>query len=201
MIDYISGLVGDRGPGWIVIINNGLGFRIEIPLNMSLTEDQDGCVSVYTRLVVREDMILLFGFSTMDQRNLFNMVTGVSGMGPRVALSILSIMPVSGFYIAILEEDLKKLCRIPGIGKKTAQRLILELKEKLPSFSATDKGFFSENAGGFNSIEEEALNALCVLGFSQGEATDALRLVKPVLSKDASLESILKVALQKMSNR
>ncbi len=201
MIDYICGPLAEKGTGWVVIEANGIGYRIEVPVNIAVDKDPaDGHTRLYTRMVIREDRVTLFGFTNSEQRNLFSLITGVSGIGPRIALSVLGMMSVSDFYISVLEENIKGLCRIPGVGKKTAQRLILELKEKLPSGTINVNDNIQIPAGGVvGSNIDEALNALCALGYSNEEAVAVMNGVRPDIGPEASTEEILKIALKKIA--
>lgn len=202
MIDFIKGKLMENGNGWLVVENNGIGYRIEVPvsLNARSWHEGDEC-TIYTKMVLREDGLYLYGFANMEERNLFNLITGVSGFGPKAALSVLGITTVSQFYIAIIDDNIKSLCTIPGIGKKSAQRLILELKEKLPAV-------FPEAAGrevsvslpdtGALSPREESLRALCSLGYT---AADAGAVIESIIkdSPEAATEDLVKAALKKMS--
>lgn len=206
MIDFIKGYLVEKGPGYVVVENHGTGYKIEVPSTDSVDNWVEGKeIKVYTRLAVREEEIHLYGFAGAEERNLFNLITGVSGFGPRVALSILGIVSASKFYVAILDEDLKTLCNIPGIGRKTAQRLILELKEKLPQVFPTMQ---SELEGAEEPIspvtannKDEAISALCSLGYSQTEALEALESLQSSDKEDASTEMLIKMALKKLANR
>jgi len=205
LIDYITGKLIEKGPGWIVVENNGKGFHVEVPLSRDIEKWEEGQeIKVFTRLTLREDGLNLYGFAGAEERNLFNLITGVSGFGPRLALSVLGLTSASQFYIAVLEEDVKTLCNIPGVGRKSAQRLILELKEKLPKFFPSFPG--EEVTKGdsttehFGTSADEALNALQGLGYTYAEAISVLDKI-PAEEKNTSTENIIKIALKKMSTR
>jgi holliday junction DNA helicase RuvA len=198
MIDYLKGCLVTAMPGKAVVDVGGVGLALEMPpaaddLSNRIGEE----VLIYTRLLVKDDELILYGFRAAEERKLFNLVLSVSGFGPRLALSLLSILTVSQLYIAVLEENIAQLCRAPGIGKKAAQRLILELKEKLPKVISAE-----ELAGGLlvssgSSMIDDITEALCALGYSPGEAAVAIsRVVEE--NKDASREELLKLALKNM---
>ncbi|HED24578.1 MAG TPA: Holliday junction branch migration protein RuvA, partial [Firmicutes bacterium] len=177
----------------------GIGFSLEMPPagdNLASKVGQE--ITLYTRLMIRDDELYLYGFRGEEERKLFNLIIGVSGFGPRLALSILGIFSVSQFYIAVLEENIARLCRAPGIGRKAAQRLILELKEKLPqALSAADLSV-EQPAGGAVSAIDEITEALCALGYSEAEASAAVhRAVEE--DREASREELLKKALKSMA--
>lgn len=194
MIDFIKGTVAESGTGWVIIEKTGVGVRLEVPPFRNLESGQE--VTLHTRLMVKEEGLYLYGFQTAEERNLFNLILGVSGYGPRLALSILGKVSVSEFYVAVLEENLQTLVKIPGIGRKTAQRLILELKEKLPAFvSPLDKTV------AIYSPETEAIEALSSLGYSRTEAAGAVEKVKLSPDEPVSVESVLKKALKLLGSR
>ena len=205
MIDYIKGRLVDRGPGWIIVESQGIGYKIEVPTPIGTDNWVEGNeINVYTRLIIKEEAVFLYGFSGAEERNLFNLITSVSGFGPRMALSTLGLISASKFYVAILEEDVKTLCNIPGIGKKTAQRLILELKEKLPqAFPSMPTEFEGEIAGQVSSgnLQDEAIDALCSLGYSNTEAMAAIGSIPDEEKEANSTEGLIKIALKKLASR
>ena len=151
---------------------------------------------IYTYLYVREDIISLYGFFTQEELNMFELLISVSGVGPKVAISLLSSVTPSKFSLAVITDDIKTLTKAPGIGKKTAQRIILELKDKIKKEQLADvNGAEEENipTGSENSRIPEAISALMVLGYTPLEASKA---VSAVYSDDMDLESIIKNALK-----
>ncbi len=201
MIDFIKGKLIENGSGWIIIENMGTGFRVEVPMSLSVQGWQEGEeIKIFTRLVVKEDGLYLYGFAGAEERNLFNLITGISGIGPRIALSILGMISVSKFYIAIIEEDIKTLCSIPGIGRKSAQRLVLELKEKLPAMlPEAGKETSTIPAANFSNHKEEAIHALYSLGYSRVEATSIIENIL-LEKKGATTEELVKDALKKIAS-
>jgi Holliday junction DNA helicase RuvA len=162
-------------------------------------------VTLYTHLVVREDAHLLFGFSRESQRRLFRDLLKVNGVGPRVALAILSGMSDQEFVACVAQSDIARLTRIPGIGRKTAERLVVELRDRLPDMEALVAAGGGAQAGGAHSATgtasvadpvSEAVSALIALGYKPQEAS---RAVRNIASKDASAEDIIRQALRSMA--
>jgi len=198
VIDYIKGCLVSALPGKAVVDVGGVGLALEMPpaadhLSTRIGEE----VMLYTRLLVRDDEMILYGFRAAEERKLFNLVLSVSGFGPRLALSLLSIFTVSQLYIAVLEENVAQLCRAPGVGKKAAQRLILELKEKLPKVISAEELAGGPLVSSGSSMIDDITEALCALGYSLGEATVAVSRVAEE-NKEASREELLKLALKNM---
>ena len=199
MIGFLRGLLVEKGDGYIVIDVNGVGYYVNVPANSSAYLSQEGEeVTVYTSMIVREDDISLFGFSGKGELDLFKKLIGVSGVGPKAAVSILSSFTSDQLKEAIVFEDSKSLTRANGIGKKTAERIVLELKDK---FSTTD-GIVGSNAGEIAAADQvfaggrgEAINALIALGYSRGEATSALAGIQ---ERDLSTEEYIKLALKNL---
>ena len=199
MIGFLRGSLAEKGDGYIVIDVNGVGYYVNVPANSSAYLSQEGEeVTVYTSMIVREDDISLFGFSGKGELDLFKKLIGVSGVGPKAAVSILSSFTSDQLKEAIVFEDSKSLTRANGIGKKTAERIVLELKEK---FSTAD-GIIGSAADEIAAIDQafaggrgEAINALIALGYSRGEATSALAGIK---ERDLSTEEYIKLALKNL---
>jgi holliday junction DNA helicase RuvA len=198
MIDYLKGCLVSATPGKAVIDLNGVGLALEMPPAADDLANRIGEeVVIYTRLLVKDDEMILYGFRAAEERKLFNLVLSVSGFGPRLALSLLSILTVSQLYIAVLEENIAQLCRAPGVGKKAAQRLILELKEKLPKVISAEELAGGPLVSSGSSMIDDIAEALCALGYSPGEAAVAVSRVAEE-NKDASREELLKLALKNM---
>ena len=199
MIEYLKGRLVAAGPGKAILEIGGVGLALDMPPaenNLSGSIGQE--VTIYTRLLVKEEEVYLYGFKTAEERKLFNLVLSVSGFGPRLTLSLLGLFSVSQLYVAVLEENIAQLTRAHGVGRKAAQRLILELKEKLPkAITAADlagEPVNSSSSSVFNDITE----ALITLGYSGGEAAAAVSKVVEENDK-ASREELLKLALKKMA--
>ncbi len=199
MIEYVRGQLVNAVPGNAVIEIGGFAVSVQMPpadYNLSSKVGQE--ITIYTRLLVKEDEMLLFGFMAAEERKLFNLILSVSGFGPRLALSLLAIFSVSQLYIAVLEENIPQLCRAHGVGKKAAQRLVLELKEKLPKVMTGDEVAAVTAGSGSGSVYDDLVEALCSLGYSGNEA--ALTVGKIIEeNSDRSREELLKLALKRMA--
>jgi Holliday junction DNA helicase RuvA len=193
--EYIKGIFVSMNKDYIVIENNGIGFKIFTSgSTIANMPKLDEIVQLYLQQIVREDFIGLYGFLTREELELFNLLLSISGVGAKASLSLLSISNVEKLKYAIAIGDEKHLTKAPGIGKKTAQRIILELKDKVK----TESIISSIDEIGFNSKNNvtEALEALVSLGYSDKEAEQALKRV----SKDDSLETIIKNCLKYLMN-
>lgn len=196
MIHYIKGELAHISENEIVIENNGIGYLIEVPLSvLPALPPKNEEVKIYTELYVREDMLKLFGFLTEDDLQIFRMLITVSGIGPKGALAILSLMTPEQLRFAILANDVDSISAAKGIGKKTASKLVIELQDRLK----TKIGSGNESAVTVGSREasprSEAVEALVGLGYSVAEATAALKKV----SEENSLEEMIKLALRYLS--
>jgi len=193
MIASISGKLIRKNPTWIVVESGGIGFHISIPLSSYDAFGETGRdIRVLTHLHVREDALQLFGFSSEAERKLFLLLISVSGIGPRLAQGILSGIAVGDFEQAVRGNDLDSLMKVPGIGKKTAERLVLELKEKIGEAGSTAEPSAAPDR---SPLEEEAVLALVSLGYKRAQAQEAVR---KTLKQDRSmtLEETLRRALR-----
>ena len=176
----------------------GVGYEIEAPMATFYDLPAQGeTVTLHTHLVVREDAHLLFGFSTETQRALFRSLIKVSGVGPRVALAILSTLSAVEFALCVANNDIPTLTRVPGIGKKTAERLIIEMRDKLGEVDLAAP--VAATPGGTVLLTDptsEAVSALIALGYKPQEAS---RLVRSVAGADLSTEEIIRLALKSMA--
>lgn len=196
MYSYIVGVITQKENNKITIENNGIGYEINVSnqtINSFTYENEP--VKIYTYLVVREDEMSLYGFSSMEEKNMFLNLISVSGIGPKMAIGVLSEISISGLITALASEDLKTLCKIKGLGKKTAERMLLELKDKVSPMDA-----YLLNAEPMQvvdeSIMEDAISTLISLGISKNEA---YRQVKSVATKDSTLEEIITNVLKGMA--
>jgi holliday junction DNA helicase RuvA len=172
MIGRLSGILLEKNPPQLLIDCNGVGYEIDVPMSTFYNLPGMGeKVVLLTHLAVREDAHLLYGFGTVEERNVFKQLIKISGIGARTALSILSGMSVADLAQAITLQEAGRLTRIPGIGKKTAERLLLELKGKLGADLGTPAG------AAHNDATSDILNALLALGYSDKEAALALKQV------------------------
>ncbi len=204
MIAYIRGTLAYVEPeeSIAVLESGGIGYQILLSgRDLELLPSSGEEVRLYTYLQVREDAFVLFGFFTREDKKLFQQLLGVSGIGPKAALGILTAMTADDLRFAVLADDAKTIAKAPGIGQKTAQKLILELKDKLSleeAFEARlENTSVKETAGAAADLSEarnEAVEALTALGYSASEALKAVRKVEA--SEQMSVEDILKAALK-----
>ncbi|MBO8142069.1 MAG: Holliday junction branch migration protein RuvA [Firmicutes bacterium] len=170
MIAMLRGRIARRGADWVVVDVGGVGYRVAVPgPAVAKMPAPGGEVVLHVHTHVREDTLALFGFLSEDELRLFEQIVAVTGMGPRLALTALSTLSPDEFRRAVLDEDAARLTRIPGVGRKTAQRIILELKGRLPAEPVAE-GPVPAGDG-----MEDALAALVSLGYGQAEAADAIR--------------------------
>lgn len=195
MISYIKGTVEAISQDEVIIERDGIGFGILTSQNVINRLRIKDNVTLFTHMHVREDDISLFGFLSQDEKNIFKQLISISGIGPKGALAILSVLTVDEFRIAVLSEDYKAIAKANGIGAKTAQRVVIDLKDKLKLDDILPDGepLSQEDAAANDNMAEAAL-ALTSLGYSNLEALRALRKVK---NNDAmSVEELLKAALR-----
>lgn len=200
MLHYIKGFLTMRIEGGVVVEAGGLGYEVFVPDNSAVYLAQEGeSVTLYLYMAVREDDVSLYGFSEREGLTLFKQLITVSGVGAKAAMAILSVAPVSEMKKAIAFEDVDFLTRASGVGKKTAQRIVLELKDKIGSIAGGSAGV-SVSAdigalGGEAGNRAEAINALISLGYSRTEAANA---VSAVADEDLTSEEYIKQALKKL---
>jgi Holliday junction DNA helicase RuvA len=189
MIGRISGILVEKNPPQLVIDVQGVGYEVDVPMstfyNLPKSGDQ---VVLFTHLIVREDAHLLFGFLTERERAAFRQLLKISGVGARTALSVLSGMSVDELAQAVILQEAVRLTRVPGIGKKTAERLLLELKGKLTAGVGTMRP-----AGGATTSENDVLNALLALGYNEREALFAVKGLTPELAVGDAIRQALRV--------
>lgn len=197
MYEYIKGKYIGINKDYVIIENNGIGYKIftsgatmaEMP---KISEE----VQLYLEQIVREDFIGLYGFKDREELEMFKLLISISGVGAKAALSLLSISRINNLKYAIIMEDDKHLCRAPGIGKKTAGRIILELKDKIKTDEVSEgvdiQEGFNDIAPSNNNAIGEALGALLALGYSEKEAESALKKV----NRQESVENIIKECLR-----
>jgi Holliday junction DNA helicase RuvA len=186
MIGRLSGLLLDKNPAQLIVDCNGVGYEVSVPMSTFYHLPSTGeRVTLLTHMVVREDAQLLYGFGTAQERELFRELIKISGIGARTALAILSGMSVNDLAQAVTLQDVGRLTKIPGIGKKTAERLLLELKGKL----GADIG---AAAVGDNESSNDILSALLALGYSEKEALLAIKQVPAGSSVSDGIRQALK---------
>ncbi len=189
MIGKLTGVLGDKNPPEVLVECGGVGYEVFVPMSTYYNLPARGeKVSLLTHFVVREDAQILYGFATPDERESFRQLIKISGVGPRTALAVLSGMTVADLAQAVTAQESARLVKVPGIGKKTAERLLLELKGKLGADIGVPSGGASGNQG-------DILQALVALGYSDKEATLALK----SLPADVSVSDGIKTALKALS--
>lgn len=208
MIEYIKGRLTYMTPTYLVVEAHGVGYQIQLANPYLFSGRQQEEVQIFTYQHVREDGINLYGFATREERSLFEKLIQVTGIGPKGALGILSAGDLGQLIAAIQTENLAYLTKLPGVGKKTAQRLVLELKDKLDELSyhfgadletslketaVSGKGLLEKQA---NPALEEAVEALMALGYTDKEVQEILPRLREDSKQDVSSEEYLKKALQ-----
>lgn len=204
MFSYIKGELAEITEDSIVVEAGGIGYGIAVPGALLDSLPPVGTqVKVYTHLYVKDDLVALYGFFTKEDLRIFRLLLGVSGIGPKGALGILSAIPPDELRFAVLSGDVKSISRAPGIGTKTAQRLIIELKDRLDIQEAFEiqaaheaAGAVSGRKGSDEDQRSEAVQALAALGYSLSDATRAVRKVEN--AKELSAEEIIKEALKNL---
>ncbi len=202
MIGRISGTLLEKNPPELLIEVAGLGYEVDAPMSTFYDLPAVGDpVVLHVHQIVREDAQLLFGFGTLDERALFRSLLKVNGVGARVALAILSGMSVDDFSVCVMRDDITALTRIPGIGRKTAERLVVEMRDKLPEALPTTPPQESQGepfvvAG---SARTQATDALVALGY---KATEATKLIDRLDSdENSSVEDLIRAALKSVNSR
>ncbi|WP_422010036.1 Holliday junction branch migration protein RuvA [Roseateles sp.] len=189
MIGRLSGVIAEKSPPQIVIDVAGVGYEVDVPMSTFFNLGGLGDRAVLlTHLVVREDAHQLFGFLTQEERGTFRMLIKISGIGPKMALGLLSGLSVPELAQAVSRQEAGRLTKVPGVGKKTAERLLLELKDKLGPNLALPATIA-------NDAQADILQALVALGYSEKDAASALKVLPP----DVGVSDGIKLALKKLS--
>lgn len=204
MFSYIKGPLVEVWEDTIVVEAGNIGWNIHVPLSVLDALPRTGeTVRIYTSFQVREDAMTLYGFLTRQDMQMFKQLLGVSGIGPKAALGILSALRPDDLRMAIISEDAKAIAKAPGIGPKTAKRLILDLKDRirmeeiLPASFAGGGELPAAAAGGMEGVGREAIEALIALGYSPTEATKAVRQVE--ITEGMTVEAVLKASLRHLA--
>lgn len=202
MIGYVKGCVEEILEDSCIVENNGIGYMIKVPSSFLATLHCKDTVKIYTYMYVREDQLALFGFESRNQLKMFEMLISVNGIGPKAAVGILSTLSISALMLAIISQDAKAISKAPGIGAKTAQKLILELKDKVSAESMLEQEGLAQPAmeatEESDTAKKEAFLALVSLGYDNSAASQAIAKVPDLENKDT--ETILKEALKYMVN-
>lgn len=208
MIGRLRGELLEKHPPQLLIDVNGVGYEVEASMNTFYRLPELGRqVTLFTHFVVREDAQLLYGFADREERLLFRTLIKVNGVGPKLALTILSGISASDFVRSVHDQDTAALVRLPGVGKKTAERLIVEMKDKLKDLQVADFGEFQLSGGGDPDVavampatdhRAEAESALVALGYKPVQATKAIAQAEKALGAGASSEDLIRQSLKSM---
>ena len=195
MIGSLIGLIKDKKPSLVLLEVNGVGYEVHIPLSTSFQLPNNGeSTFILTHLVIRDDQHTLYGFATEEERKLFRTLIKISGVGAKMALTILSGINVNGFDQSVINADVDTLVHLPGIGKKTAERLIVEMKDKIQD--VTDSPELTGSAASDNNMLLEARNALVNLGYKSSEAR---KILDKIDTTGLEVEELLRQALKSLN--
>ena len=201
MFSYISGKLMERTPAEAVIEAGGVGYSLLIPLSTySALPEVGETVALKVHLQIREDAWQLYGFAVQEEKNVFKLLIGISGVGPKLAIAVLSGIGIENFKKAVYTQDVAALKAVSGIGKKTAERIIVELKEKVSCdedyVAIGNDNFFSGTGSCETTVSQDALNALVALGYKKSEAEKALIKVMPKTEgEQISVEELIRKSL------
>lgn len=197
MISYVRGVLDHKEPNRVIVDVNGVGYEVFVPLSTYQELPAiGGQVKLHTHHHVREDSMNLYGFLSSEEKEVFEMVLSISGVGSKVALSILSSMSVDEFRRAVAQGDMKALTKIPGIGKKSAERMVLELKDKIGKVRIDERMLRILEAESTN----DAVSALLSLGASQSAAEYAVYRAERLLGEEAKIEDLVSQALKLLAS-
>ncbi len=199
MITFLQGKLVESLPTQVVVEVHGVGYEVLIPLSSFDKLPPPGQdVKLLTQLIVREDAHILYGFMSATERDLFRLlINSVSGIGPKTALNILSGMNATAFRGAVANSDVKSLSQISGVGKKTAERIVVELRDKIGSAGALEAASAKHGLSPDDQKTNDATLALMALGFKQVEAHDAVRAAQAMLGATATVEQLVRACLKK----
>ncbi len=194
MFNYIKGLFVSSGDGYVVIETGGIGFNVYTSLNTLGKMTGKDNVTLYTYLYLREGIMDLYGFYSEEERTMFMQLISISGVGPKAAVSVLSVAPPEKIALAILTGDYKLIQKAQGVGVKVAQRIVMELKDKLKGMNIDESEAVTVEISDISG-KSEALSALVVLGYSENEAKKALSGIDPALDTETIIKEALKAML------
>jgi Holliday junction DNA helicase RuvA len=199
MITFLHGKLVEALPTQVVVDVNGVGYEVLIPLSSFDKLPSPGSdLKLLTQLIVREDAHILYGFASVTERDLFRMlIHNVSGIGPKTALNILSGMNAITFRGAVANGDVKSLSQISGVGKKTAERIVVELRDKIGAAGALEAASAKHSLSSDDQKINDAVLALMALGFKQIEAHDTVRAAQAMLGSAATVEDLVRASLKK----
>ena len=199
MITFLHGKLVESLPTQVIVDVSGIGYEVLIPLSsFDKLPSPGGEVKLLTQLIVREDAHILYGFATAVERDLFRMlINNVSGIGPKTALNILSGMNAVAFRGAVANGDVKSLSQISGVGKKTAERIVVELRDKVGAAGALEASSAKNSLSSDDQKTNDATLALMALGFKQMDAHDSVRAAQTMLGATATVEQLVRACLKK----
>jgi len=200
MIASLTGILRFKSPGHVTVEVNGVGYRVFIPLSTFYELSEEGstvALNVFT--AVREDAIHLYGFRTLEEKQLFELLLSVNGIGPKLAIGLLSGISPADFIRAVFTEDRQALTKIPGVGKKMAERMILELRDRVIKLAPPEARAEAKAQSPLDAVREDALSALVNLGYRKSAAKMVLDRVLEESGGELALEEVLKRALRELS--
>jgi holliday junction DNA helicase RuvA len=200
MIASLQGIITFKSPGHITVEVHGIGYRVFIPLSTFYDLAEEGSsISLNIFTAVREDAIHLYGFRTPEEKNLFELLLSVNGIGPKLAITLLSGISSADFIRAVFTEDRQALMKIPGVGKKMAERIILELRDRVIKLAPGQIQEEVKPESSLDTVREDALSALVNLGYKKNYARSVLDQIVDGSAQQWNLEGILKEALKRLS--
>ena len=197
MYAYIYGQIVEKEPENLIVEANQIGYYIHIaPGMVSRFPEVGQMAKIYTYTSVREDAFWLYGFTSIDELNLFKLLITVSGIGPKGAMGVLSVMDVDTLRLAILSQDVKMIAKAPGVGAKSASRIVLELKDKVKPEDVIGSSTQSEDSSAAAIVRQEAGEALVALGYTVSDAYRVLQQIE--ITEENTVEDVIKAALRRM---
>lgn len=197
MIGYLKGVLLDKRPPTLVLDVHGVGYELDAPMTTFYDLPAPGeAVTVYTHMVVREDAQMLFGFADAAQRDVFRSLLKISGVGPRVALAILSTLSTRDFFEAVSDNDVSRLTRVPGIGRKTAERVMVEMRDRVLKQAEESGAVEPVSVERRDNPVEDAVSALLALGY---KAPEASRAVRDIHAEGLTSEDLIRQALRQLA--
>lgn len=199
MIAFLTGRLAFKAPTHLTLDVQGVGYEVHIPLSTYYALpnlDEVTALNIHTHL--REDAIQLFGFLSQSEKESFLLLTSVSGIGPKLALSVLSSLPITDLVHAIQTEDVEKLATVPGIGKKSAGRIVLELKDKVGKIQGGSSRFATTDTSALDGPYEDALSALINLGYRAQDAKEALKRATKAATGSLALKELIREGLKEL---
>lgn len=198
MYHYLNGKIAEKTPTAVILDVNGIGYEVRVSLStFSSLPDLGQAVKLFTHFVVREDAQLLYGFATEEEREAFRLLISISGIGPKLAITLLSGVTLKELKLAIQEKNIPVLTAISGIGQKTAERVVIELKDKIGKGEVSAGKELSHDANISDQMVEDSVLALVSLGYTKQKAKDAVqKTLKAMLGKKPSVEEIIRNALK-----